>query len=455
MRRALLACVVIILLMSFSGSALADFTSPETVSTRQTGPYAVSSGAVYVRGGPGIGFWVVTTLYGGEIIPILAVSPDMGWWYVSTAVGNGWVSNIAVTAYNTATVAVRNPGPIGMVISAVLNVREGAGPNAYRLGQLSRGQQVYVTGQNSTATWYQVQWAYGTGWVSAQHLAVSGGTIQVVLVDADGQGGMVVGEVDAIPMTAPAPYGIVMAAYLNVRSGPSINNTILGQVYGGQELPITGQSTDGRWYEVTTQIGSGWVFADYLLPRNEYGSLPDTTDNQQTSGLVGPVGIVNTGALNLRTGPGSHYTVVGTLAGGAEGIIIGRNRDWSWWLMETDAGTGWASSLYIVVRGDTYGVPYAEPGTDVSPSNNQPGGTAPDAEAAFPVAVVNTGALHIRSGPNSAFASIGTVEMGTRMDILGQSPDHGWWMVDSPFGIGWVSKLLVVVDGDISDVPVQ
>ncbi|HEX3049869.1 MAG TPA: SH3 domain-containing protein [Aggregatilineaceae bacterium] len=67
---------------------------------------------------------------------------------------------------------------------------------------------------------------------------------------------------------------------------------------------------------------------------------------------------------------------------------------------------------------------------------------------------MSTGALHIRSGPNSAFSSIGTVYAGTRLPILGQSADRGWWYVLSDFGTGWVTKLYTLTYGDTSAIPV-
>lgn len=454
--KAFWVCFVCILLLfpMFSGLALADSVPIGNVRVHQTGPYAVSSGAVYVRSGPGTGFWVLTTLTLNEIVPILNVSPDGGWWYVRTPIGEGWVANISVTAHNTGTVTVRDPGPIGVVIAYVLNVREGAGPTAYRLGYLNKGEQVYIIGRNADGTWLQIRWVYGTGWVYAPEIAVSGGTVGIT----DGSGGFAgpADDADNVAVTASEPFGIVMVTYLNVRNGPSINYSILGQVYSGQELRIVGRSADSQWYQVETSFGTGWVFADYLITRNEFGASPVTTDDSGGAAeLVGPIGIVNTGALNLRSGPGPQYTVVGTLAGAAQGVIIGRNADWSWWLMDTPAGIAWASSPYIIVRGDTFGVPYAEPDSVIPSGATQPGGAAPAAEIALPEAIVNSGALHIRSGPNGAFPSLGAVERGVRMPILGQSPDHGWWLVDSPFGEGWVSKLYVITSGDTSGVPVK
>ncbi|RPJ32940.1 MAG: SH3 domain-containing protein, partial [Planctomycetaceae bacterium] len=145
--QALIAAMIGLLLIApvfVLDSALADsgvLPGNDAVSA-QTGPYATSSGAVNVRGGPGTGFWIRATLALGEVVPILGISPDGAWWYVNTHFGEGWVAQISVTATNATGVAVVDPGPIGTVTSGVLNVRFGAGDQAASLGQISQGQQV-------------------------------------------------------------------------------------------------------------------------------------------------------------------------------------------------------------------------------------------------------------------------------------------------------------------------
>jgi uncharacterized protein YgiM (DUF1202 family) len=461
--------ILVCLIVPVSGSALAAPNIPtHDAAFSQTGPYAVSSGAVYVRGGPGTGFWILGTLSLNEIVPILYVSPDNAWWYISAPFGEGWVANISVTAYNTAAVQPYDPGPIGTVTAGTLNVRYGPGPTAASLGHIGLGDQVYILAQNATGGWYQIRWAFGVGWASAQYITTSAGA--VVPVDgqggfagegaADGQGGFAGGD---IPVTTDSPYAIVMATYLNVRSGPGPNFAILGQVYGSQQLPIIGRNNDSSWYQVSTVYGPGWVYAGYVVTRNEFGASPVTSSTAGAAEVVGPIGIVNTGALYVRTGPGPQYTSMGTLAGGTEAQIIGHNADWTWWLMDTSFGPGWVYGVYVLVRGDPGTVPYVAPGSGTATGlgEGQGGfagdlgeGAAPAAVLAEPVAVVTTGAMHIRSGPNSSFPSLGVVYGGTRMTIKGQSPDHGWWYVDSAFGLGYVSKLYVLTDGNTSNVPV-
>jgi N-acetylmuramoyl-L-alanine amidase len=230
---------------------------------------------------------------------------------------------------------------------------------------------------------------------------------------------------------------------------------VLGAAYGGETLPIVGRTADSTWYQVETRYGTGWVSASFVVTRNEYGGTPVTTGTVTAeTPVTGPIGIINTGALNIRSGPGVQYSSIGTLAGGTQTRIVGRTADWSWWLLDTPVGTGWANAIYIIVRGDTSSVPYVPPGSSAAASPGAPEATAPEAVVSGPVAFVATGALNIRSGPNSTFPSLGSVTAGTRMPIIGQSPDRGWWYVESPYGNGYVSKLYVIAEGNTSGVPV-
>lgn len=437
--KVLFVVVLLVSMITLAGTASATRDRPGVQRASQTGPYATSSGAVNVRVGPGTGFAIAGLLSTGEAVPILGVSPDGGWWYVAAPFGEGWVSNISVTAANTSGVPVRDPGSMATVASGALNVRSGPGPFAGVLGQLRQGAQVLVLGQNPDGSWLQVRSPHGVGWVSAQLVVLSGvpGIIQ-----------------DALPVTGEGPYAIVRAAYLNVRTGPGDNYAILGAVGASDELPIVGRTADSTWFQVQTPFGTGWVSGSYVITRNEFGAAPITTESAQDAPLSGPVGIINTGALNIRSGPGIQYSSLGVLAGGTETRIIGRTRDWSWWLLETPLGNGWANRIYVIVRGSTSNVPYVAPGEAVPPSDGTEGGESPEPAVALPLAIVNTGALHVRSGPNSTFSSLGSVYAGAKLSIIGQSPDRGWWLVHSAYGDGWISKAFSYTTGDTSGVPV-
>lgn len=69
--------------------------------------------------------------------------------------------------------------------------------------------------------------------------------------------------------------------------------------------------------------------------------------------------IVNTYALNVRSGPGAQYTILATVAGGDELHVVGRNdgRE-NWWYVELANGQrGWVNNIHVLLRGNLSGAP--------------------------------------------------------------------------------------------------
>ena len=60
------------------------------------------------------------------------------------------------------------------------------------------------------------------------------------------------------------------------------------------------------------------------------------------------VGTVTANLLNVRSGPGLNYSVIGALTRGEQVRLLGRNSAATWLSMETSAGfRGWVSARYI------------------------------------------------------------------------------------------------------------
>jgi serine/threonine-protein kinase len=65
-----------------------------------------------------------------------------------------------------------------------------------------------------------------------------------------------------------------------------------------------------------------------------------------------PVAVVGGQALNVRSGPGTDYPVVGQLSRGARAEISGRNADSSWWQVVLASGAeGWVLASLVTVEG--------------------------------------------------------------------------------------------------------
>lgn len=178
------------------------------------------------------------------------------------------------------------------------------------------------------------------------------------------------------------PVLIVNTGNLNVRSGPGPQYTVLAVAPGGTRLPVLGTNADNSWYLVATSAGAGWVDVSFTIPRGDFSyvplitieqiaaaqvlapltlELPDIADApipvpQLTTGRV----IVNTGNLNVRSGPGPQYTVVAVVPGGVTLTPLGITADNRWFLVEGTFGRGWVSSQYTIFRGNFATVPVIE-----------------------------------------------------------------------------------------------
>src|SRR5262245_19251487 len=83
----------------------------------------------------------------------------------------------------------------------------------------------------------------------------------------------------------------VTASALNVRSGPGTGYSIIGQIFNGQKYVRIASS--GEWRKIWYDHRVGWVHSAYI-----------TADGA-------PERRVTASSLNVRTGPGMGYGVVG------------------------------------------------------------------------------------------------------------------------------------------------
>ncbi len=82
-----------------------------------------------------------------------------------------------------------------------------------------------------------------------------------------------------------------------------------------------------------------------------YVPAPIPTVTYPTPEVGVPYGRVTAAAgVNVRTGPGSLYPVIGTAAFGSEGVIVGKSADGLWWVTPIDGAPnnqGWVSTSYV------------------------------------------------------------------------------------------------------------
>jgi uncharacterized protein YraI len=217
---------------------------------------------------------------------------------------------------------------------------------------------------------------------------------------------------------------VVGTAELNLRYGPGTQYAIVTAVPSGEVLIIHSEpqfSGANPWYEVEQAATGirGWANANYIRP---VSARPTRTPTPRPTPIPFPVGarvtVISPDDLNLRTGPGSAYPIVGTAPPGS--ILIIRSLPTyidgnPWYAVEQEA-TGllaWANGRYFV---------YAPPGETPTPAPTHtptpPVATATPMPPGIRVVVVSPDDLNIRLGPGPNFPIVTTVPPGTILVLV-------------------------------------
>ncbi len=136
--------------------------------------------------------------------------------------------------------------------------------------------------------------------------------------------------------SAPPPSSSILqakqgtASSLNVRSGPSTANSIIGSIPQGHRY-VAIQSSNG-WFKVYYRNNTGWCSGTYL------------------STVTGVTGVrIDASSLNVRTGPSTGTGIVGTCASPQRHVQITTSNGWRkiYW----GGGAYWVSGSYASAFG--------------------------------------------------------------------------------------------------------
>jgi uncharacterized protein YgiM (DUF1202 family) len=226
-----------------------------------------------------------------------------------------------------------------------------------------------------------------------------------------------------------APRLVVNSSFLNVRSGPGIQYSVIITVVGGTELPVLARASDNVWFQVSTVVGVGWVNVQYTVPRGSFENVPIIPLSNVGPAVILPSTPVTLGLPDQQLGQGGAIAPTTSTAP----VTGGRIR--------IDLGNGKST---IIVPGERYR------------------------------AVINVEAVNLRTQPFDGAPTLGTLFRDDTNDypILGNAADKdgvGWIALDvADLGVGWieapkalirlsrVSGTVVVVAGDaiaLTDAP--
>ena len=315
-------------------------------------------------------------------------------------------------------------------VSNSLNVRSGAGTNYSVLGSLSNGAKVEIVG--TSGSWYKIKYGSGYGYVSKDYVTVSSSSNNSSSNSGSSNSGSS-NNTTTTPSTSTTGTIKVNNA-LNVRSGAGTSYSVIGSLKNGATVEIV--ETSGSWYKIKYGSGYGYVSKDYVTvsSSNNNSSSNNTTTTPSTS-TTGTIKVNN--ALNVRSGAGTSYSVIGSLKNGATVEIV--ETSGSWYKIKYGSGYGYVSKDYVTVSSSSNNSSSNSGSSNSGSSNNTT--TTPSTSTAGTIKVNDT--LNVRSGAGTSYSVIGSLKNGATIEIV--ETVNSWYKIKFNNGYGYVSKDYVVL----------
>ncbi|PHG32836.1 enterotoxin EntFM [Bacillus toyonensis] len=249
--------------------------------------------------------------------------------------------------------------------------------------------------------------------MDSAHAQVSNEALKEINGQTQTQTQTTVTETKKVETTSELKY-TVTADVLNVRSGAGTGHNVISKVKQGQVLQVIGQ--ENGWFKVSVNGQTGYVSGDFVTTGGNKG-----TTVQQGTGTY----TVNVSSLNVRTGPSTSHTVLGSVNKGKTVQVVGEVQDW--FKINFNGGTGYVSKDFVTKGGSAVSNETQKPTTNNNTTTVQTGGSY----------VVNTGALKVRTGPATYNAVIGGVTNGKVLNVTGA--ENGWYKINHNGRTGYVS----------------
>ncbi len=135
--------------------------------------------------------------------------------------------------------------------------------------------------------------------------------------------------------TGVAALGVISGTGVRMRSGPGTGYSVLMTMSRNAAVAITGK--DGNWYKVLYDGTSGCISADYVTRYESAGGLSYT-------------GRVTADTLNIRSGPDSGSSAVGSVQSGAYVTVTGIEK--GWYAVSYNGVSGYVSGDYVALCAD-------------------------------------------------------------------------------------------------------
>lgn len=357
------------------------FLTQSIVLSDLSGEIIVNVDKLNVRSGPSLDDNVISQINKNEKYPI--IEEKNNWYKISFNNEEGWVASWLVDE-------LKSTDKLAKTLeseTSTLNVRSGPSQNFSVIDQIHPGSKYLIIEEEGD--WIKIQLNTSkTGWVANWFVNVT----------------------DGIPSneTTEIELATIAANILNVRSGPSTADSIIGQLYEGDKIEII--NVDKTWYKINFDDSYGWIASKYT------DKVSSTENPSSVAKMIGKKVYVSTNSLNLREGPSLNNNVISNIYENDTLVISDTDGDWLKVSLESNSNiSGWVSSEYV--------------SASKSVISNEP-----------TVTILNPG-TNLREGPTTSDNVVSIANSGDEFPIIATNGD--WYEILLPNGknafvAGWI-----------------
>lgn len=262
--------------------------------------------------------------------------------------------------------------------TAKLNVRKGPGTKYAKMGTLSKGAKVEVITKLPSG-WYKIKYKGTYGYVLGKY----------------------------VKLNTPQQDEKVIATgktteQLNVRKGSSTKYAKIGSLSKGAKVEIVSKLSNG-WYKIKYKGTYGYVSGAYVKLDSEQ---PKPGEDEK----IIATGKTTVSSLNVRSGPSSNYSKLGTLTKETKVEVVERYSN-GWYKIKYKGSYGYVSGAYVSLDGSK--------GEVIATGKT-------------------TAGLNVRSGAGTGYKKIGHLNKGTKVEIVTKL-SNGWYKIKFNSSYGYVS----------------
>ena len=408
----------------------------------------IATGVLNSFNQPVKGALVVDAYQLGAVVDIVAEYTDNSGTKWGKVKNGGWI-NLTYTQEPSIEGGSGTSVQVTVTVTATdVNVRRGPGTSYACVGKANKGDVLNITevANGGGYTWGK----FSTGWIALKYtnynsVINNGNTGNDKPEDSDKP------STDNDTSTVIATGKVTLSSgVLNVRSGAGTGNPVVSSLRNGTVVEIYERKFVGstEW----GRISNGWISLAYVkLDATEDSTAPDNGNTDAGSNNNGDSGsnennnpgnhdsstgkdenttqpgenagnngnpvtgkvVLSSGRLNIRSGAGTNYSVVGSLAAGTTVVITEQKTVGS--TVWGKISNGWISMDYVRLDTDTSGETEKVNGV-VSSGGSQ---------------------LRVRTGPGMSYAIAAYLDDGTAVEILERKTVNGtvWGRISK----GWIS----------------